>query len=155
MSGSSLAKNVECNALSAKSLVADKGRVLRKGLAVAHYDFAADGGAISAGRSLRGDKIPANAVITNTYINVKTAVADGGNISLGRTGSLAAIRAANAVGAGATLLNASNTWVAGVPVDTAATFHVNGTSDSYVQLVNSAAITAGKFVVYVEYLIAA
>lgn len=154
MSGSSLAKNVECNALSAKSLVADKGRVLRKGLAVAYYDFAQDGGAISAGRSLRGDKIPANAVITNTYINVKTIVAGGGTISLGRTGSLAAIRAANAVGVGATLLNATG-WVAGVPVDTAATFHVNGTSDSYVQLVNDAAITAGKFVVYVEYLVAA
>lgn len=154
MSGSSLAKNVECNALSAKSLVADKGRVLRKGLAVAHYDFAADGGAISAGRSLRGDKIPANAVITNTYINVKTIVAGGGNVSLGRTGSLAAIRASAAVGSGATLLDATG-WVPGVPVDTAATFHVNGTSDSYVQLVNSAAITAGKFVVYVEYLVAA
>lgn len=113
------------------------------------YDFSSDGGAIGS-ITLKDENgvaqsIPAGAIITNAYISVQTAVTSAGSatVAFGIVGNTDAFKAATAK---ATL--AEHYVVAGandlpltdlVPVDVVAT-------------VATAALTAGKFRVFVEYL---
>ena len=117
--------------------------------AVAEYDFAKDGGAVST-INLRGDSIPSGAIIVNALIDVRTIPTSGG----------AATIALNTEGAGdiqvATSYNASPYSTAtpkrggamngtATPIKTTAKRPIQAT-------IAAAALTAGKFKVLVSYL---
>lgn len=131
---------------SGKAGVGLGGRSGRR--AVALYDFAVDGGAVGD-ITLRGDTIPSGAIITDVLINVDTALTSGGAATV-------ALKAE-----GAADLNAADA-ISGAPWSTtgaergdldADTAPVKTTAArSIVATVGTAALTAGKFSVYVEYL---
>jgi len=112
----------------------------------AYYDFATDGGAIGA-IVLRGDKIPAGAVVLAAYINVGTAVttAASGTVALGIVGA-ADVRTAVVPGSGVNIATTGTKASALTgPLDVAADADVTAT-------VATGAITAGRFSVLVEYI---
>ena len=117
--------------------------------AVALYDFAVDGGAVST-INLRGDRIPSGAIIVDSLINVDTALTGGtvtDTIQLGSEGA-ADIQAAAARNAapwattGAKRLTATAT---AAPIKTTAIRALTLT-------INATGITAGKFTLIVWYL---
>ncbi len=116
----------------------------------AYYDFATDGGAVGA-IALRGDKIPAGALVLRAIVKVATATTSGGaaTVSLGIEGA-ADVRAANAHDNATTQLSTTGNKVtlltgAVAPVSTTANRDVTAT-------VAVAALTAGRFSVLVEYI---
>ena len=123
------------------------GRGGRK-IAVASYDFAVDGGAVGA-ITLRGDSLPAGAVILDAYLKVTTAPTSGGaaTISLGAE-TAAGLQAATAFD--------------GAPFSTTGTKRITFTATTapvtttvvraITATVAVAALTAGAFTVVVEYI---
>lgn len=115
-----------------------------------YYDFATDGGAISA-ITLRGDKIPAGARIMSAYIDVTTIVTSGGaaTVSIG-------VESAVDLRAAATLATAPSLAAVATPlsaVTNRSTAAVKATVDrDIVATVASFALTAGAFTVLVEYM---
>lgn len=124
------------------------GGVGRRLLARADYDFAVDGGAVSA-ITLRGDSIPSGAIVVDAYLNVETALTSGGAATVAlKVEGAADINAADAFdGAPWSTTGAKR-------VDfTATTAPVKTTAArSIVATVAVAALTAGKFQVVVEYI---
>lgn len=117
-----------------------------KTLAVATYDFSVLGGATTtSGGSSLGVTLPANAIITRSWVDVITPlVGSGSSISIGT----------KAVGDVMALATASGmtTQIEGVSTGTAATMK-KMTADTTVKYVNYyAPLTAGKFKVYIEYV---
>lgn len=115
-------------------------------IARATYDFSVDGGAV--GDIALGVTIPDNAIITNVIIDIitgMTSAGGSGTIALKSEGAgdlLAAVDADTLSG-----------LVAGIPVGTAAT-SIKMTDDR--ELTATVAVedlTAGKFVVFVEYML--
>lgn len=113
------------------------------------YDFDTDGGAIGSitlkDESGTAQSIPAGAIITNAYISVQTAVTSDGSatVAFGLVGNTDAFKAATAK---ATL--AANYVVQGandLPLTDAVPANVVAT-------IATAALTAGKIRVFVEYL---
>ena len=116
--------------------------------AVGLYSFATDGGAVGD-ITLRGDTIPSGAIITDVLIHVDTALTSGGAATVAlKAESAADLNAADAIsgapwsttGAKRGDLDADT-----APVKTTA-------ARSIVATVGTAALTAGKFSVYVTYL---
>jgi len=144
-----------------------EGTVVRE-VAVATYDFAVDGGAIGAIGS--GVYLPDNAVITEAWIDVittcTTASADAGTMAVH-------IQAANDIVAAIAVSDASNVWDAGIRGTKIGSYATSGNAETaLVQTASLAAsrlkltavreiiftiatqaFTAGKFNVYVEYMI--
>lgn len=115
----------------------------------AYYDFATDGGAIGA-LTLRGDAIPAGAVVLSATVNVATGLlpVTTSTISLGIE-SATDVRAA-AVATGTVVLSAAGTVLSAA---TRATAPVVTTVDrSVVATIAAGAFTAGRFSVLVEYI---
>lgn len=115
----------------------------------AYYDFATDGGAVSA-IVLRGDKIPSGARILSTVIDVTTIVTGGA----GATCSLG-IEAATDVRAASTLTTAPKLDAVATPLGavTRATSALKTTaSQNVTATVAVNALTAGAFSVLVEYV---
>lgn len=115
----------------------------------AYYDFATDGGAVGA-INLRGDKIPSGARILSTHIDVATIVTSGGaaTVSLG-------IETATDVRAAATLATAPSLAAVATPLGavTRATAAAKTTAERHiVATIATAALTAGRFSVLVEYV---
>lgn len=115
----------------------------------AYYDFSQDGGAVGA-INLRGDKLPSGAVVIDSYISVVTPVTSGGaaTVSLG-------VESATDIRAAATLATAPALGTAAVPKGavTRATSAVQLTADRHVvATIATAALTAGKFSVIIEYV---
>lgn len=117
--------------------------------AYAEYDFAVDGGAVSA-ITLRGDSIPSGAVITDTLLRVTTALTGGtvtDTLSLGSEGAtdLQSAAARNAAPWATTGAKRGTLTATTAPVLTTAnralTFTINGT-----------ALTAGAFKAVVWYV---
>jgi len=126
-----------------------KGLAPGKQVAYFEYDFAKDGGAIGA-LTLRGNRLPAGAIITSGMIHVVTAVTSNGavTVELGLGAVADAIRAST-LKAALTL----NALLDVVPVGTAATAIRNTTAGAGITMtIGVAAVTAGKFVVALEYL---
>jgi hypothetical protein len=120
-----------------------------KQVAYFEYDFAIDGGAVGT-ITLRGDRLPIGAVVTSGMKHVLTAVTSGGAC----TTTLGFETATDILGStlkGAQTLNA---LLDIVPAGTAATaVRITSTSNGAMTMtIGVAAITAGKFVVAVEYL---
>jgi hypothetical protein len=115
------------------------------------YDFSVSGGAIGSYSLLPSDQlIPDKAIITQVYIDIIT-----GMTSTGGTGTIALT--ANSAGDLLVAVDADTLSgvTSGVPVGTAATM-VKCTADRNIVLaIATAALTAGKIAVFVEYVISA
>lgn len=117
--------------------------------AIGLYDFAVDGGAIGD-ITLRGDTIPSSAVITDALIDVTTVLTSAGAATVAiKAEGAADINAADAISgapwstAGAKRADLTATTA---PVKTTA-------ARSLVATVGTAALTAGKFTVAVEFVV--
>lgn len=124
-------------------------------VAVGLYDFAVDGGAISTitlrGGGAIGSLVPAGSVVTGGFIDVETAL----------TGATATI-AVNLEGAGDIVAaTAVASWTTGrkniLPADTTGSLsagtHVKTTVPRSIAItIATAALTAGKFKVVLEYV---
>lgn len=120
----------------------------RRRLAVGLYNFATDGGAVGD-ITLRGDAIPSGAIITDVLIHVDTALTSGGAATV-------ALKAESAADLNAADVISGAPWsTAGAKRGdlTATTAPVKTTaSRPIVATVGTAALTAGKFSVYVSFL---
>jgi hypothetical protein len=118
-----------------------------KRVAYFEYDFAKDGGAVGE-ITLRGDALPEGAIVHDGMIHVHTAVTSGGAPTV-------ALHLLNAQDVLAETLKATLALaavLATVPVGTAATAILNTTANNKLKMViGVAALTAGKFVVALEY----
>lgn len=144
------------------------GSVVRE-MAVATYDVTGGDSGV-AGTFNTGIFIPANAIITNVFIDVVTTFTDGvsdsATIGVGYTGAAAAFTAAIAVS------DASNVWDAGlhgtilgtaaIPATATAIVTAAAIASSRVKItaekqvivtVATATLTAGKMNIFVEYYI--
>lgn len=115
----------------------------------AYYDFATDAGAVGA-INLRGDMVPSGAVVVASYVKVESAVTSGGaaTVSLG-------IQTAVDVRAVATdLTTAPSLATTGVKVGlvTNALPALTTADKHIVATIATAALTAGRFSVLVEYI---
>lgn len=120
------------------------GNKASKKVAVSYYDFAVDGGAVGT-LVLRGDSLPTGALVTSTKIFVDTAVTSGGAATGGLGWSSAGdVQAATVVSGAPFSTTGSKVNVAGTAVG-------DGTKLDFAIAV--AALTAGKFEVYTEYLV--
>lgn len=127
--------------------------MLRKGLdphkrvALFEYDFAIDGGAIGT-IALRGDRLPLGAVVRNGAIHVNTAVTSAGAC----TTTLGVNTAVDVLASTLKAAQSLDAILDVVPVDTAATSILTATAGKGVTMtIGTAAITAGKFTVALEY----
>lgn len=121
----------------------------------ADYDFAVNGGAVSTIALLGATTIPASAVVTEGYIDVVTACTSGGAATIAvQVQSAGDIVAATAVAS----------WTTGIknvlPADTSgsltAATAVKTTAARDVSVVIAAQpLTAGKFSVYLTYVVVA
>lgn len=122
----------------------------RKCVAKGLYDFSVLGGAIGSYDLLAStDVIPNKAVVTNVYFDILTAFTSTGGtgtIALGLNTTIDLLAAVDAD----TLSTGLN---AGIPVGTAATMKKATADRNLVLTIATAAITAGKAVVFVEYVI--
>lgn len=120
----------------------------RRRMAVGLYSFAIDGGAVGD-IALRGDAIPSGAIITDVLVHVDTALTSGGAATVAlKAESAADLNAADAVsGAPWSTTGAKRGGLTATtaPVKTTAARAITAT-------VATAALTAGKFSVYVSYL---
>lgn len=116
--------------------------------AVGLYDFATDGGAVSD-ITLRGDAIPSGAIIVDALLHVDTALTSAGAATVAvKVESAADINAADAVsGAPWSSVGAKRAdfTATSAPVKTTA-------ERSIVATVGTAALTAGRFKVFVAYV---
>lgn len=116
--------------------------------AVAEYDFAVDGGA-TGNHTLRGDTIPAGAVIIDSLVNVKTKPESGGEATVLLTaeteGDLQASKKVSEAPWSTATPKRGAVNATGTPVVTTA-------QRSIVAKVGTAALTKGKFQVVVTYL---
>jgi hypothetical protein len=120
----------------------------RPKVAVAEYDFAVDGGATGT-LTLRGDQIPAGAVIVDSLINVKTKPESGGEATISLGGEAEGdLQAAKKV--------SEAPWSTATPkrgaVTATATPVVTTAARSITAKIATAALTKGKFQVVVTYL---
>lgn len=120
----------------------------RKKTARAQYDFAVDGGTVGD-IALRGDKIPSGAIITDVLLVVDTIVTSGGAATVAiKAESAADLNAADAVSGApwsSTGVKRGDLTATTAPVRTTAERTITAT-------VATAALTAGKFSVLVDYL---
>lgn len=120
----------------------------RRRLAVGLYNFATDGGAVGD-ITLRGDAIPSGAIITDVLIHVDTALTSGGAATVAlKAESAADLNAADVISGApwsTTGAKRGDLTATTAPVKTTA-------ARSIVATVGTAALTAGKFSVYVSYL---
>lgn len=120
----------------------------RRRLAVGLYNFATDGGAVSD-ITLRGDTIPSGALITDVLIHVDTALTSGGAATVAlKAESAADLNAADLISGApwsTTGAKRGDLTATTAPVKTTAARPIVAT-------VGAAALTAGKFSVYVSFL---
>lgn len=127
---------------------------LKQSLAI-HYNFATDGGAIGT-IQLRGGVLPANAVITNAWVEVTTAFlpTTTSTFAIGLTDAATALRTA-VVATSAPALNATG-YVAVIAPQTPASFVTKAaTNRNFIATIASGAFTAGAFVLHVDYVVSA
>lgn len=116
-------------------------------LASFEYDFAVHGGAIGD-ISLVNDSLPDDAIILDGIIDVKTAL-----VGSGATVALKALSSEDILAATAITSLTLAALVATVPVGTAATALKMTASGGLTMTVATAALTAGRFVVHLQYVI--
>ena len=127
------------------------GLATRKGVAYFEFDFAKHGGAIAA-ITVEGDEIPKGAIITSGIHHITAAVTSDGNATV----AVMALGAGDLLTATAKSSLTLNALIDTVP-DGAATNMIRVTSNitSLTYTVAVAALTAGKIVTAVEYVVTA
>lgn len=112
------------------------------------YEFAVDGGAVGD-ITLRGDSLPSGAVILDSWLHVDTALTSGGAATVAiKTEGAADINAADAISGApwsTTGAKRADFTATTAPIKTTA-------ARSIVATVGTAALTAGKFSVIIEYV---
>lgn len=120
----------------------------RRRLAIGLYNFATEGGAVGD-ITLRGDTVPSGAIITDVLIHVDTVLTSGGAATVAlKAESAADLNAADAISGApwsTTGAKRGDLTATSAPVKTTA-------ARPLVATVATAALTAGKFSVYVSYL---
>lgn len=124
-----------------------RGLEAAKRVAYYEYDFAIDGGAVGD-ITLRGPGLPAGAIVTDGKIHVHNAITSGG----AATAAMKIESADDVLAATAKATLALNALLDVVPVRTAATaIRVTSNGKKVVMTVGTAALTAGKLVLALEY----
>ena len=119
-----------------------------KKVAYFEYDFGMDGGAVGT-IAMRGDRLPDDAVITSGMIHVKEAVTSGG----APTVTLGVETAVDVLASTLKAALALNALLDTVPVGTAATaIRTTAAGKGITMTIGVDALTAGKFIVALEYL---
>lgn len=146
-------KAVRADYLTPRGEVVYEDGLTVKKVAVATYDFAEHGGAIGAINL--GVFLPDNAVIRRAWYDVVTtftSATDAATVAL-KAQTAGDIKAAVAIS------DVGNPWDAGnkdgIPVDTAATAIKLTAERELVLTVATEALTAGKLVLFVEYVVSA
>jgi len=129
----------------------------RKRVAKATYDFSVDGGAVSTITPAITEIIPTGAIVTDVIIDMTTALTSGGSATVAVTAGGVTIQGAvdynqlpySGTGLGH-VLRAGASGATGVT--TALYLPIKTTSDAAIKVaIATAALTAGKFNVFVEY----
>nr|WP_321465158.1 hypothetical protein [uncultured Desulfobulbus sp.] len=119
-----------------------------KRVAYFEYDFTRDGGAIGD-ITLRGDSLPDDAVVTGGMVQVKTTCTGGASATI----SLKVESAADVMAATAMAGLVSNALIDVEPDGTAANaIRTTENGRQVVATIATAALTAGKLIVALEYL---
>lgn len=123
------------------------GTVGQSGKIVRFYDFAVQGGAASTTINLLpAIKVKDNTVIRSGYVKVMTPIAPLATV----TNSLGINSTVDLLASGTNLMNTADSFIAIVPVGTAATFK-QATNDLYVTMsIGATAITNGKVMVVLD-----
>jgi hypothetical protein len=121
----------------------------RPHIAVAVYDAAVDS-KTEGEKTLRGDTIPAGAIITDTLLQVETALTSGGSAKVG-----VSVQSAGDVVANGTAISGAP-WSTATPkrgaVTATSTPVATSAEKAVVAKIDTAALTAGKFRVLVTYI---
>ena len=118
-----------------------------KRVAYFEYDFSRDGGSIGD-ITLRGDALPNEALVDIGKIHIKTACTSGGSATI----ALKVVGTADVLAATAVASFSAGAVLNTVPVATAATsIKVAASGLKVVATVAVAALTAGRFIVALEY----
>lgn len=120
---------------------------VRVGVASFEYDFAVHGGAIGD-ISLANDSLPDDAIILDGMIEVKTAL-----VGSGATVALKALASEDILAATAITSFTLAALLDVVPVGSAATVIKMTASGGLTMTVATAALTAGRFVVHLRYVL--
>lgn len=124
------------------------GGLGRTKVATAMYDFAVDGGAVGD-IALRGDTLPSGAIILDSLIDVDTVLTSGGAATVAiKTEGAADVNAADAISGApwsTTGAKRGDLTATSAPVKTTAARTITAT-------VATAALTAGKFNVYIWFV---
>jgi hypothetical protein len=130
--------------------MSEHGLKNHKGVAYSEYDFAKDGGAVGD-IVLRGNVLPAGALITNGWVEVETALAGGATSTV----ALKVVSAADLMAAMGVGNFAANVQLpVGVAGPIGKTLGPLAAYKTPTLTVAAAALTAGKFTLALEYIIA-
>lgn len=125
-------------------------QVGRVKLARAFYDFATEGGA-TGDITLRGDKVPASAIVTEATIIVDTVLTSGGAATVAlKLDNAADVNAADAISGAPWSATGVKRADALEGVDKG--FKLGATAKNLIATVGTAALTAGKFSVVIHYM---
>ena len=119
-----------------------------QGTIVRWYDFDAQGGTATAHKLLPEVAIPHGATVMNVYIKVLTAVAP----IVGSTQAVH-VEGGNDVVTAATNALTTAGMVLGIPDYATVAHSIHVTEDRYAQVTFGAAVTAGKFMVVMDYIL--
>jgi hypothetical protein len=123
----------------------------QKGSVRAKYDFATQGGAVSTINLLDEEgnavKLPDNAIITDVIIDVITAPTSGGSATI----AVGAVASNDLLGA--TAIASFTGILQGVPDDAVANMIKLSAEATLDMTIATAALTAGKFIVFVDYVV--
>lgn len=111
------------------------------------YDVAVDGGTVAA--HALSESLPANAIVSQVWFQIITQFVDAGSgtVALSCAGANDLFSAADITG------DAAGVITAGVPVGTAATMFDVGSTCVVTATVATAAQSAGKMVIFIEYVV--
>lgn len=123
-------------------------------VARAKYDFAVDGGAVSAITPATNATIPDNAILLSVILNPTTALTSGGSATIA-VGTSAGSSANSLKTATAVASYSLDALLAGVPVFTAASAVKMTAAGSFTITVATAALTAGVLEISAVYFVAA
>lgn len=128
----------------------------RKRVAKATYSFAVDGGATGTIIPASTEEVPNNAIVTDVKVVVRTIVTSGGAATIAITAGGVTLKAAETIancvydGTGIVdVIRAGNAAATG----TAKYIPIQATSSAQIKVVvATAALTAGVFDIYIEYI---
>ncbi len=120
----------------------------KKGVIYAEYDFSKEGGAVGD-ITLRGGVLPKGAIVTSGIIHVPTALTSGGSATI----ALKVVGTADVLAATAVASFSEDALLDVVPDGEASNMVLCAANAAVVATVAVAVLTAGQFVVALEYVV--